>query len=272
MNSKFEDFYTGSIMFAVGITILNFALIGSLFAYIQWIQVEIVRVLGDNHRLVGEYSVLIEDLYDLEQELENQNLLITENTAKFEIVKDTLDISTNELANIRFIAEAIKETLPENPHPKVCRRKPTPSTINRIAEAVYRLGNRYGVSHALILGIIRRESAFCQEARSRAGAIGLMQLMPETAINQAKEISAESGYKPKPWKLKDNVWLGIYYISKRLIDFEGNEDLALKAYNAGIHHVKKVLSGERTDYYIEPKKYSKVVLSFKQQYQEMGIE
>lgn len=191
---------------------------------------------------------------------------------QIEILDASINIAKKRRAKIRKVAKAIKETIPNKNTLKGCRKKPTPGTINTIATNVVDLSQRYGVSESLILGIIRRESAFCQEAISRAGAQGLMQLMPETAEQQAREILAESGYTPKPWRIKDNIWLGTYYISKRLVDFNGDEDLALKAYNAGIKHVKQVLSGEREDYYKEPKEYAHMVLLFRDKYQAMGLD
>lgn len=189
------------------------------------------------------------------------------------ILDSSIDTADKRKTSIYAVANAIKRTLPGTGHPlKECRSRPTPGEINTIATAVVDMSQRYNISMSLILGIIRRESAFCQQAVSRAGARGLMQLMPATAKEQQREIMLETGYSPKSWTIKDNIWLGTYYISKRLIDLKGNEDLALKAYNAGINHVQKVLSGEREDYYEEPKEYSKKVLEFKNEYQQMGLK
>lgn len=170
------------------------------------------------------------------------------------------------------IAKAIRHTMPSKNPFEGCRKTLTPSMIHIIANTLVETCNKYDVSYALILGIMRQESLFCQEAVSPAGAQGIMQIMPQTAIEQAKEIYKESGYSPQMWKLEDNILIGIYYISKRLNDFNGNEELALKAYNSGIHHVNKVLAGEQKDFYRESNKYADSVLKFKKEYQEMGIQ
>jgi soluble lytic murein transglycosylase len=92
---------------------------------------------------------------------------------------------------------------------------------------------KYGVDPLFVIAIIKTESNFSKTARSRDGAIGLMQLMPATA----KELSRELGYKAfEPADLVNpdlNIQLGIYYISKLSKEFNNNEILTLAAYNAG---------------------------------------
>jgi len=221
------------------------------------------------------------------QELEARNLALSnhiiemDNTTKavkdsneslklrLKTLEDSIEGDRARTVRINKVAEVIRKTIPPNDE---CTQRPNPSEINQIATSIIEYGDRYTVSPSLILGIIRRESAFCINIVSRAGAQGLMQLMPETAETQANEIAAEVRYIPRSNKIRDNIWIGTYYISKRLIDFNGNEDLALKAYNAGVTHVRKVLAGERADFYQEPKIYSVKVLAYKAEYRKLGIE
>ncbi len=86
---------------------------------------------------------------------------------------------------------------------------------------------------ALIHAIIRQESTFDHEARSHAGALGLMQLMPATARETAKKSGL--GYR-KAWltsKPKYNIILGASYIARLITYYDGNYPLAIAAYNAG---------------------------------------
>lgn len=85
---------------------------------------------------------------------------------------------------------------------------------------------------ALILGLIRQESAFDPAAVSSAGARGLMQLLPSTA----KEVAKKIGVKFAEKRLSEpsyNVTLGRAYVDNLLGRFEGSYVLAAAAYNAG---------------------------------------
>ncbi|MFP5518523.1 MAG: lytic transglycosylase domain-containing protein [Bdellovibrionia bacterium] len=81
----------------------------------------------------------------------------------------------------------------------------------------------------LVLSLIRQESAFQEEARSRVGARGLMQIMPRTANSIVKrKIAAEQLYDPDL-----NVKLGTTYLDTLLKRYDGNVFYVLAAYNAG---------------------------------------
>lgn len=86
---------------------------------------------------------------------------------------------------------------------------------------------------ALLHALIRQESIFDIEAKSRAGALGLMQLMPSTARSVAKKINVS--YK-KQWlttRPKYNMRLGSAYIAELIARYDGEYALAIAAYNAG---------------------------------------
>lgn len=93
----------------------------------------------------------------------------------------------------------------------------------------------------LVLAVIREESAFQKDAVSMAGARGLMQLLPQTAELMAKEVKLEkpsiNGLDSPPL----NIALGIRYLSQLLQEFSGDLALALAAYNAGPHQVRRWL-------------------------------
>jgi soluble lytic murein transglycosylase len=91
----------------------------------------------------------------------------------------------------------------------------------------------YATHPAFIHGIIRQESAFDQHAKSHAGALGLMQLMPPTA----KETAGKLGLPYNKSRLTNdpayNMSLGAAYIAQMLKRFDGNRTLAIASYNAG---------------------------------------
>src|SRR5205085_1682024 len=94
--------------------------------------------------------------------------------------------------------------------------------------------DEFGVSDALLFGLIRTESGFRPDAVSNMAAYGLAQLILPTAQSVAASIRA--GKATKARLLRDpefNVRVGAAYLRSLLDRFDGNEPLALAAYNAG---------------------------------------
>ncbi|MBV68353.1 MAG: hypothetical protein CMJ08_00945 [Pelagibacterales bacterium] len=91
------------------------------------------------------------------------------------------------------------------------------------------------------LAITRQESAFEISAISRAGARGLMQLMPRTARITAKKINHKYIRKNLTSNPSYNIKLGTFYFKEMLNKFNGSYVLALASYNAGPNRVKRWL-------------------------------
>ena len=88
----------------------------------------------------------------------------------------------------------------------------------------------YDVEPELIHAIVRQESCFNEGAHSYVGAIGLMQLMPQTALGLRIN---------DPWNPEHNIQGGIKYIAQMMKRFNGKPKLAIAAYNAGPGNVRK---------------------------------
>ncbi len=89
---------------------------------------------------------------------------------------------------------------------------------------------QFDMDPVVIKAVIMAESGFNPRAVSRAGARGLMQLMPRTAGS----LGVEDAFDPR-----DNILGGTRYLKKLLQRFDGNLELALAAYNAGSRNVLK---------------------------------
>jgi soluble lytic murein transglycosylase len=91
----------------------------------------------------------------------------------------------------------------------------------------------------LVLAIIRAESAYDQNAHSWADAYGLMQLIPRTASQVAKELKLSIFIPDNLFDPETNINLGTFYLKKLLNRFDNRVSYALAAYNAGPHRVDK---------------------------------
>ena len=90
-----------------------------------------------------------------------------------------------------------------------------------------------GLDKAWVYGLIRQESRFIMDARSSAGASGLMQVMPATAQFVARKIGLGDYVRDKLNDLHTNLVLGSNYLNMVLSNAGGSQPLATAAYNAG---------------------------------------
>ncbi len=96
----------------------------------------------------------------------------------------------------------------------------------------------FGVSPAVVYGVIRQESVFMADARSSVGALGLMQLMPSTAAQVAKGLRVSFAGTSDLLDPEENIHLGSAFLAD-LVKRQGSVALAAAAYNAGPGRVKQ---------------------------------
>lgn len=104
---------------------------------------------------------------------------------------------------------------------------------------------RHRFDPLLIVSIIQAESHFAQTARSPVGAVGLMQIMPQTAIDCARALKIHEFRLNDLYVPEVNIRIGVFHLARLRQEFRGNETLMLAAWNAGREPVKKWV-GEHT--------------------------
>ena len=112
------------------------------------------------------------------------------------------------------------------------------------AEIISKNAAAYHLDPALVAAVIYEESSFDDQSVSQEGAIGLMQLLPSTAIWISTK-NENADFNPK--SLKDpavNIFYGCWYL-RYLLDRYGNMELALAAYNGGTENVDRWIASAK---------------------------
>jgi len=129
--------------------------------------------------------------------------------------------------------------------------------MKKFSPTVDAIAKRYRLPKSLVHAVITAESAYNPNAISRAGAVGLMQLMPGTA----KRYGVKNRMNPY-----ENIHGGSRYLRDLLIMFKNDLRLALAAYNAGEGAVKKY--GNKVPPYKETQTYVRRVINYYKKYQK----
>jgi len=104
------------------------------------------------------------------------------------------------------------------------------------------LSGKYGIDRVLVYSLIHTESKFDENAESKAGAKGLMQLMEDTADWAAGEIGITDYDTLRIFEPGINIEIGCWYLNTLNRKYDGDLTLMLAAYNAGGGRVAEWLS------------------------------
>jgi len=108
----------------------------------------------------------------------------------------------------------------------------------KFEEYVYKYSEELDIDPMLTLAIIKTESNFDEKVVSKSGAIGLMQLMENTAKEQARKLNMEYTNESL-YNAEINLKIGLNYFNTLLDHYNQNYILAFTAYNAGLGNVQK---------------------------------
>jgi soluble lytic murein transglycosylase len=146
-------------------------------------------------------------------------------------------------------------------------------------EWVHYYAKHYSIPASIVMAVMREESLFKTRSVSRARAVGLMQIMPQTGQEIATQLGVTWSGAQDLKDPKINIQFGTYYLSRLYKQF-GNWELALMAYNAGPNRVKqwqKEYSTDDMDWFLlmvpynETKHYVKHALQSYFMYQKAGL-
>ena len=172
----------------------------------------------------------------------------------------------SNILNVSFLQNKAKTVevpviLQEEPAPAVVEEEKEDIFAYQIKKAeplynpiILEAANLHDVDITMVKAIIMAESGYKKTSVSRYGARGLMQLMPATA----KSLGVKDIFNPH-----ENIHAGVKYYKSLLKRFNGDEKLALAAYNAGATNVRRY---KGVPPFKETRRYIKKVLSYQQFY------
>jgi len=177
-----------------------------------------VEISDENFRYVETTNEYYLNAYNLEPMPADRSFPFDDALEQWESMASTESLTID--------SAAVGDEAPAQDAPRVDPSEPEDPFIPIIMKAA----SVHKVDPAIIKAIIKAESGYNPKAVSKAGAKGLMQLMPRTA----KSLGVKDIFSPE-----QNILAGVKYFKQLLNQFEGDIKLALAAYNAGSRKVRK---------------------------------
>lgn len=144
-------------------------------------------------------------------------------------VEDYLDEVANSKEVLTFFG---KKDSPEKLKKFIAstNRKLSSADVERYSSYILTYSKQYDVDYKLVAAVIAQESKFKVNAKSRVGALGLMQVMPTTGKNVAQKLKL---HNYSLLDANDNIQIGVKFISMLHKEYKGDINLMLAHYNGG---------------------------------------
>jgi len=193
---------------------------------------------------------------DFDQELSKASATYESAAALAESAAPVIDIEPSTVGSTKTRFPLVSGSY-ESVYPRLSQTQIN-ELMPRIDAAINTYAKQFGLDPKLIRAVIKEESGFQPFALSTSGAMGLMQLMPETA----KGLGVTDAYN-----IEQNILGGTQYLYYQLKSLDNDLELALAAYNAGPNAVRKYGG---IPPYTQTQNYVKKVLNTYEMYKSIG--
>lgn len=208
----------------------------------QLMQFQIfTNILKEASNNSSSFNLAMESLMASMSE-KNESSSTYNSTENIQNIKDKFNLKDSDLDNLSAVYEDLNKSIKNG--------------NSEILSLVDKASKKYNIDKELILSVIQQESSFNPNCTSHAGAMGLMQLMPE---------NCEDLNVANPYNIAENIDAGTHHLKDMLKMHNYNKKLALAAYNAGCGTLKRRNVSNENEIYKLPKEtqnYVKKVINY----------